>query len=1517
MDRKAKLWFALTLAGVLVTVTLILAAPSTSPVSAAGPAAAAAPSGKITLRASNRHPELKYADAADLLGEPQPSGAFSPQSAVAVPIQAMTESDINRDGHPDLVSVHGGEFLVRFGSASGELTLPQSYAFPGTGARAIASGDFNADGFKDFVTANTEAGMVSLMFGNLQGSFDAGPALRLEGNIASVVVGDVNRDGLHDLVAIDRVNNSVRFLPGGADLGATETRDTTLAEVHGLKFANLADFNNDFYLDVVIAGESGVSVLYGDGTGGFSGERVLDQAGAASGLAVADFNGDRFPDVAVSSDEGITVWLTRREKGFSKARRFYAGESPSGLVTGFFNSDGDHDLAVINRSSSQVSVLLNRQGRTFSEPMAMQVEGGPMSLEVGRFGPTAIDSIAIGKEDGRIVLAQAAAVIVLNVSTLADENDCPSCTVADLIALTTPNGTPGGGLGISLREAITAINNDFVLNGTTDQGIGFSGLNPAATPVLLADTPTPASTLTGPPLNCIDRGVSFWRIGPGSPGAVLPPLLAPGTLIDGSNASGVSNTFGPKVIIASFGNGIVITSSAPGTVIKNIAIVGMNGNPAGPPAPANGITVSANNVEILNNNIGLNYDGICVEANTGVGLLLSGASNVHVMHNLIAGNGIQATTIGDEIQINGISLSIPTPQDNLVENNNIGVNKDNTDPLINPGNGVSVQNGATGNTIRNNVIGRNAINGVNVRDNITSNTIIENNRIGVDASGQFPAPNGTTGGDGVALSSFGNSKFNVVTQNLISGNLGNGLSISSDNVQAQGNSITANKIGVNSTGSVQVPNGLAGVLLTGSATGNTIGGPLLGARNQISGNTEHGVRIGGEIGAANPNNNIIQSNDIGPNNQGTGAPFDPTTPADPLPKSNKGGGVLFDGACFANRLANNNIAFNADDTGGAPPVSGITHASTGNFNRFTQNNIFLNPPDGPPDTPTINVIAGNEGLRNTQVNNVFVTSLIKIDSAVTTTANGQTTLSGTVNFLDNGVPGNINNAQIEVFVSKRGEDLPTPPSTTSQMQAEGQLFLNSVISFQPNSQDPDTLDWSADLVIPAPFLLTPTVFVTATVTTGDGSTSPFSIGKVPQFVSPPGGGGGGGGGCSVVVSPASLTFTNAPVGQPTNLVVTVTNNGSVAVTITGASVSGTGFAVDASALPVTLNPSQSLNLTVGFTPTGTAQVTGNLTIQNNCSGTINVPLSGTGTGPRIGVAPTTLDFGSPPAGQSASRVVTIINFGGAPLSITALNINQPTGAGFSLPNPNPFTVAALSNTTLAVNFNPTTPGTKTGTLVITSNDPATPTVNVNLTGIGGDSVPPGVAVQAPGAGQAVGSGQLFEVRFLATDNVGVGTFTIDLSTNGGASFSIALGSGTAVQGIQSFNATAPNIETASAVVRVTVRDLANNVGTGTSGTFTIGQPPVIINGVLPRAKKFKCAVTGSNIQPGAVLRIGSQSWALQLNSFGTRWVVTKPTLSVPGGQRLVQFLTLGVPVSCTVRNPSGLTSAPVTIVPSN
>jgi len=77
---------------------------------------------------------------------------------------------------------------------------------------------------------------------------------------------------------------------------------------------------------------------------------------------------------------------------------------------------------------------------------------------------------------------------------------------------------------------------------------------------------------------------------------------------------------------------------------------------------------------------------------------------------------------------------------------------------------------------------------------------------------------------------------------------------------------------------------------------------------------------------------------------------------------------------------------------------------------------------------------------------------------------------------------------------------------------------------------------------------------------------------------------------------------------------TLTSSGTSAVTVSSASAAGTGFALVGGSFPVTLNPNQTLTLTVRFAPTASGSDTGSLTISSNSASgsTTAVSLSGTG-----------------------------------------------------------------------------------------------------------------------------------------------------------------------------------------------------------------------------------------------------------------------------------------------------------------
>lgn len=99
---------------------------------------------------------------------------------------------------------------------------------------------------------------------------------------------------------------------------------------------------------------------------------------------------------------------------------------------------------------------------------------------------------------------------------------------------------------------------------------------------------------------------------------------------------------------------------------------------------------------------------------------------------------------------------------------------------------------------------------------------------------------------------------------------------------------------------------------------------------------------------------------------------------------------------------------------------------------------------------------------------------------------------------------------------------------------------------------------------------------------------------------------------AVVFEPASFNFSPVVVGQTSLAQLTIYSTGSVPLTISDISVTGSAFTEQSSTCPSSLAPSESCFVYINFEPPAAGTFTGSLNLTGNVSGT--VPLSGTGTG---------------------------------------------------------------------------------------------------------------------------------------------------------------------------------------------------------------------------------------------------------------------------------------------------------------
>jgi Abnormal spindle-like microcephaly-assoc'd, ASPM-SPD-2-Hydin len=215
---------------------------------------------------------------------------------------------------------------------------------------------------------------------------------------------------------------------------------------------------------------------------------------------------------------------------------------------------------------------------------------------------------------------------------------------------------------------------------------------------------------------------------------------------------------------------------------------------------------------------------------------------------------------------------------------------------------------------------------------------------------------------------------------------------------------------------------------------------------------------------------------------------------------------------------------------------------------------------------------------------------------------------------------------------------------------------------------------------------------------------------------------------AVTLSPTSLSFGSVAVGATLTLPVTVTNSGQGGLTFNSVTHTGT----DASSFSHTSNcgatipPGGSCTIQVSFHPTSPANYSATLRLDNNAPDSPQlVSTTGTGSGAVMLISPSPVSFSNVVAGSTATVPVTVTNTGNTGLAFASITHGGANPSLFShTSNCGQSTVAAGASCTIQLSFRPTTNGSFSSTLVVTTNATNSPlTVNVNATAVSSAKLP--------------------------------------------------------------------------------------------------------------------------------------------------------------------------------------------------
>lgn len=147
-----------------------------------------------------------------------------------------------------------------------------------------------------------------------------------------------------------------------------------------------ADFNGDHILDLVTANaQSTVSLLLGDGRGGFGSARHLGSYPNASAVATGDFNGDHKTDLAVVAygSNSVNILLGDGSGGLAFSTAIPGIGIPGHLAIADINHDQVSDLVVTSGFTSAVQVVLGNSKGGFGPPTAFPTGPSPVGVAVG------------------------------------------------------------------------------------------------------------------------------------------------------------------------------------------------------------------------------------------------------------------------------------------------------------------------------------------------------------------------------------------------------------------------------------------------------------------------------------------------------------------------------------------------------------------------------------------------------------------------------------------------------------------------------------------------------------------------------------------------------------------------------------------------------------------------------------------------------------------------------------------------------------------------------------------------------------------------------------------------------------------------------------------------------------------------------------------------------------------------------------------------------------------------------
>lgn len=285
--------------------------------------------------------------------------------------------DINKDGHVDIVSSSNldGNINVHTNDGKGNFGRIRSYK-AGNYNRAVTIGDFNKDSWLDVACVSVKDMKVHWFMNDGSGVLVNKKTIPAGGGFPhDIINADVNGDGNLDLITVTNSNNKVNlhFGDGAGNFAGAKALPTGLKP----RCVVVDDLNKDGIPDLIVGTDDReINYMLGQGGGKFAPKQYLLADGAIWGVGLGDFDKNGHVDVCGTSysTNSITVFLNQGNLKFGKPQIVPSGDKNFDLVAADFDLDGDIDIVTASTRDEVINVHLN-DGKGVFAPKAKITSG--------------------------------------------------------------------------------------------------------------------------------------------------------------------------------------------------------------------------------------------------------------------------------------------------------------------------------------------------------------------------------------------------------------------------------------------------------------------------------------------------------------------------------------------------------------------------------------------------------------------------------------------------------------------------------------------------------------------------------------------------------------------------------------------------------------------------------------------------------------------------------------------------------------------------------------------------------------------------------------------------------------------------------------------------------------------------------------------------------------------------------------------------------------------------------------